>query len=133
MAFKRRQRAVLEQAGLSYSEWTGLHISAQGGARAREVAESIGLTSAGITDLVDRLEARRLVRRAPDPDDRRAIRIELTEAGRRLHTETRRTSLLAFARILGSLSAGEYAALVKGLRAFARVEAAADDRPTAGN
>jgi DNA-binding MarR family transcriptional regulator len=35
-----------------------------------------------ITQLIDRLEADRLVLRAPDPVDRRSIRAELTEEGR---------------------------------------------------
>ena len=40
------------------------------------------LTSAGnMTDVVDKLEARQLVRRVRDPADRRLVRVELTEAG----------------------------------------------------
>ncbi len=37
-----------------------------------------------ITGLVDRLERKSLVERQPDPQDRRVIRVALTEAGRRL-------------------------------------------------
>ena len=39
------------------------------------------LSSAGITSRIDRLERRGLVRRLPDPDDRRGVIIELTELG----------------------------------------------------
>ena len=39
------------------------------------------LSSAGITSRLDRLERRGLVARLPDPDDRRGVIIELTEAG----------------------------------------------------
>jgi DNA-binding MarR family transcriptional regulator len=39
------------------------------------------LSSAGVTSRIDRLERRGLVRRLPDPNDRRGVIIELTEAG----------------------------------------------------
>jgi DNA-binding MarR family transcriptional regulator len=40
-----------------------------------------------ITQLVDRLEAERLVERLPDPADRRSVRAALTPAGRERHAE----------------------------------------------
>lgn len=40
-----------------------------------------------ITQLVDRLEADRLVERLPDPADRRSVRAALTAAGRERHAE----------------------------------------------
>src|SRR5262245_20517917 len=39
------------------------------------------MSSAGITSRVDRLERRDLVRRLPDPDDRRGVIVELTDDG----------------------------------------------------
>ena len=50
----------------------------------RELSRKV-LTSAGnMTDLVDKLEARGLVRRARQKSDRRAVRVELTPVGRDL-------------------------------------------------
>ena len=47
----------------------------------RELGRKV-LTSAGnMTDVVDKLEARGLVRRVRDPADRRLVRVELTEKG----------------------------------------------------
>ncbi|HEU4673537.1 MAG TPA: MarR family transcriptional regulator [Candidatus Limnocylindrales bacterium] len=40
------------------------------------------LSSAGVTSRLDRLERRGLLRRLPDPDDRRGVIVELTEEGR---------------------------------------------------
>jgi DNA-binding MarR family transcriptional regulator len=45
------------------------------------LAEDIGLSSGAMTNRLDRLEAAGLIRRLPDPDDRRALLVELTEAG----------------------------------------------------
>jgi DNA-binding MarR family transcriptional regulator len=39
------------------------------------------LSSAAMTNRIDRLEARRLVERKPDPNDRRSVKISLTEEG----------------------------------------------------
>jgi DNA-binding MarR family transcriptional regulator len=41
----------------------------------------MGLSSGAMTNRLDRLETAGLVRRLPDPSDRRALQIELTEAG----------------------------------------------------
>ena len=50
----------------------------------RELGRKV-LTSAGnMTDVLDKLQARGLVRRVRDPADRRALRVELTAAGRTL-------------------------------------------------
>jgi DNA-binding MarR family transcriptional regulator len=42
------------------------------------------LSSAGMTKRLDRLEQRGLVKRTPEPKDRRAVSIQLTPAGRQL-------------------------------------------------
>jgi DNA-binding MarR family transcriptional regulator len=46
-----------------------------------EIAEATLITKGGITGILDRLEARRLVQRVASRDDRRSIVIELTEKG----------------------------------------------------
>ncbi|MEV0292260.1 MarR family transcriptional regulator [Nocardia sp. NPDC050710] len=67
------------------------------------LADTLMLSRAGMTGRLDRLEAAGLVRRTADAEDRRAIRVVLTEIGRELvdrvvtdHTEneTRMLSVL---------------------------------------
>jgi DNA-binding MarR family transcriptional regulator len=53
-------------------------------ARPNELAAELGTDTAGTTRLLDRLEAKGLLTRSRHPDDRRAIVIELTPAGRAL-------------------------------------------------
>lgn len=50
----------------------------------REIATSLCLDSSTITGILDRMENKGLVMRTPDPDDRRALRVILTEQGSRL-------------------------------------------------
>jgi DNA-binding MarR family transcriptional regulator len=54
-----------------------------GGVRISELQQDVLLTQPGISRLIARLEARGLIERANDPDDKRACRICLTEAGAR--------------------------------------------------
>ena len=49
-----------------------------------KLAESLLVSTGTMTNRLDRLEQRGLVRRLPNPDDRRALDIELTGEGRRL-------------------------------------------------
>ena len=55
--------------------------TAPDGLRITELSDDVLLTQAGISRLVARLESRGLVERVADPDDGRACRIRLTEAG----------------------------------------------------
>lgn len=54
------------------------------GLTAGALAEAAMVTSGAITNRVDRLVAKKLVTREPDPANRRATLIDLTPAGRRL-------------------------------------------------
>jgi DNA-binding MarR family transcriptional regulator len=48
---------------------------------ATELAKASLLTSGAMTTRIDQLEIRELVRREPDPDDRRGVRVRLTKQG----------------------------------------------------
>ena len=50
-----------------------------------ELAQALGIEGATLTRHLDGLEAAGLVRRARDPDDRRAVQVELTDDGAALH------------------------------------------------
>lgn len=69
---------------------------------AGRLAEGMGLSSGAMTNRLDRLEAAGLVRRLPDPDDRRGVLVEPTEAGnaawdRATDAQARREALIASA------------------------------------
>lgn len=50
----------------------------------RELAERLQLRHHSVVELVDRAQAQGLVRRSADPDDARAVRVLLTEAGEQI-------------------------------------------------
>jgi DNA-binding MarR family transcriptional regulator len=70
------------QSGVSLPQYR-LLVSASGRPqRARELAESVGVSRPTLTALVDGLEHAGLIERVPEPTDRRGTRLLLTEAGR---------------------------------------------------
>ena len=52
--------------------------------RVKELAEAVVLSPTAMSRFVDRVETAGYVRREPDPDDRRALQITITDAGRDL-------------------------------------------------
>jgi DNA-binding MarR family transcriptional regulator len=81
----RRQESVFERFGLNRGEAGALSALRVSGPPYQLSPTRLGrglmLSSAGMTSRIDRLERRGLVRRLPDPDDRRGVIIELTEQG----------------------------------------------------
>jgi len=69
--------------------------------------------------LCDRLEATGLLRRVPDPRDRREVRLMLTPAARRLLDELRDRRRAALAEVLGRMTPADQQDLVRALTAFA--------------
>ncbi len=70
---------------LSFSQYLALKkLGVEGPMTAGELARAMRHNPGAFTRILDKLEQLDYLRRAPDPDDRRALRIELTESGRAL-------------------------------------------------
>ncbi len=70
----------------------------------RTLAERCACVRSNITQLVDRLEADKLVLRGDDPRDRRSVRAELTSDGRSRHAAGMRALQKAERELLSRLS-----------------------------
>jgi DNA-binding MarR family transcriptional regulator len=88
----RAMNETLAEFKLDRGEWWLLGALRRSGPPYRKspgkLAEDIGLSSGAMTNRLDRLEAADLIRRLPDPDDRRALQVELTKAGWRAWQDT---------------------------------------------
>jgi DNA-binding MarR family transcriptional regulator len=82
---RRRMDETLADVGLAWSEWEVLgHLRLSGEpyrSSPGELAKHGEVSSGAMTARLDRLEERGFVRRLPDPDDRRGVLVELTDAG----------------------------------------------------
>jgi DNA-binding MarR family transcriptional regulator len=72
-----------------------------------ELGRHLGLDKSSISGLVDRAQRRGLVTRTPSEVDRRAFRVSITEAGRRLAEEGRARFTERIEVLVGSLSDAE--------------------------
>lgn len=79
-AIDRLDAVAAERVGISRNDLRALNMLEHGPIKPRALAEGLGLTTGAVTSLIDRLEGRGLVRRAPDPKDRRGVLVEPTEA-----------------------------------------------------
>ncbi|MGZ5409788.1 MAG: MarR family winged helix-turn-helix transcriptional regulator, partial [Aeromicrobium sp.] len=74
------------------------------------------VTSGTMTNRVDRLVARGLVERSPDPDDRRGVQVRLSPAGRKAVDGALDALLDHEKELLSGLSEAEASALADALR-----------------
>ncbi|MDG9707071.1 MarR family winged helix-turn-helix transcriptional regulator [Streptomyces sp. DH10] len=79
--------------------------------RMADLAERLEVVPRAVTTLVDGLEASGKVRRVPDPVNRRVIRIELTDDGRKALGELRAARRSAAEEILAPLTEEQREAL----------------------
>jgi DNA-binding MarR family transcriptional regulator len=107
--FKRSLEKTVSEHGLSYADWTILGTLSRGGPRrsAGELAEKAELSSGAMTNRLDRLEEGGLVRRVPDPNDRRGVLVELTAKGKRAWNESTGAEAAKEALIAAALSERE--------------------------
>lgn len=86
------------------------------GLTAGQLNRAAMITSGAITNRVDRLTAKGLVQRTPDPDDRRSVRVQLTPAGRDRVDDLLAAHMDNEERLLAALSPEDRSQLVGLLR-----------------
>jgi DNA-binding MarR family transcriptional regulator len=109
----RRVREVdAEAMGISPARASALSVLVFGGARSlTELATAERVTSATMSKLVAAMEAEGLLRRYPDVNDARSIRIEATARGKRILQRGRARRLELLEGLLEGASESEIAAV----------------------
>ncbi len=73
-------RNHIQDLGLSVIEWYVLRaLFAEDGQHASQLASGVGRAATSFTPNLDKLQDKGYIERLPDPNDRRAVRIYLTE------------------------------------------------------
>ena len=96
---------------------------AAGGVRVGEIARNLGVKVPSATELIIKLERAGLARREPDPDDSRAVRVTLTDAGLAAVASANERRNAVMAGVLSSLSDEDRAALAAALPVIGRINA----------
>jgi DNA-binding MarR family transcriptional regulator len=133
-SIQRSVSASLREAARSYSvpltppQLRALEILVEAlratgeGLSLKELSGRMGLAHSTVSGVVDRLEARELVRRTPGRGDRRYVAVELTEAVKDwLREELPSTRLKPLADALAAATRAERAAILEGLATLDRL------------
>jgi DNA-binding MarR family transcriptional regulator len=100
--------AVVRAHGLKPPEWRVLgSLDGDEGSTITGLADLSFMEQSRMTRLVERMEAKGLVRRAADPHDRRRVRVFYTDAGRALATRLIAAAKAHEARVLDLLPPAE--------------------------
>ncbi len=115
-----RLEAVLSCHGLSLAKMAVLEKLAKAGdpMALGTLSEKLGCVKSNVTQLVDRLEADKLVHRVPDAQDRRSIHAAITEGGRQRYLAGRRSLEEMQNQVLECLSEADRDELARLLRCF---------------
>lgn len=114
---RHQSREALEPLHVSPSHGRALSVLMRHGPmRPGALAERLRIAARSATEVVDDLEERGLVARAPDPADRRATLVSLTEAGTAAGEAIRAARQAGAERFFGSLSEADRADLTRILR-----------------
>lgn len=115
----RRLNALARGSDLTPSQLSTLGVIArEGPIRLSDLADAESMNPTMLSRVVAALDEAGLVRRRPDPEDRRAGLLEVTAAGRRTHDRLRAERGRVLAAGLESLSASQVAAVEAALPAL---------------
>jgi len=98
---------------LTFSQYITLKTLGSGRAGVTELARAAQLHPGAMPRLLDRLEAQGLVDRVVDPQDRRAVHVDLTAAGRALWADIRDCGRRVHDSALHGLDDAERAQLIE--------------------
>ena len=121
----------LKKSCLGSSDFRVLEVLQQKGALpVNTIGPKVHLTTGSISVAIDRLEARQLVKRKDDAEDRRVRLVELTAKGRSLIAKAFEQHAAVMEEAAGGLTSGERAKLVMLLKKLGK---SADERKTQGH
>lgn len=121
-ALARSGPQPLFDSGLTMQQWRVLLLLAGDGPIPHgDLAQSLGVGLATVTGLVDRLVARDLAQRAPDPNDRRVRLVSLSTEGAALLERVDTAGQELRARMLSAVDLDALRGLERGLAALRAV------------
>jgi len=81
-----------------------------------EIMRAVLLTSGGMSNLLERMEKKKLIRRLQDPDDRRGVMVKLTEKGKQIIDAAMKDHVQVDKDLISSLDSGDCTKLEKLLK-----------------
>lgn len=115
---RRQFSQLVEPHGISLQQYNVLRIlrgAGKTGTPTLDIADRMIEMTPGVTRLLDKLEAKKLVRRERCPEDRRQVLCWITDSGLRLLAELDKPLATAGVKCMEPLSGAEQQALIRTL------------------
>ena len=107
---------ALAAHGVSLPQWQVVaNVKWQGAMTQAALAEHIGMHAAGVSRLLDGLEAEGLIRRVADPDDRRSVNVRLSAKGEAWYRRIHVAPMTELHAVMSRLNSAEQAVLERML------------------
>jgi len=128
-----RLRAARDVLGVGSTEISALfYLFTEGTSTPTELAARLQITTASVTELVERLGRAGLARRAPHPHDRRKVVLSLTDAAQRQVGEMFERIAVSTARCTSLLDGDERETVLRFLHDLALAYSATSPTPQVG-
>lgn len=115
-AMKREFERAARPHKLTLTQWRVLgHLHREGDARQTDLGQAINVSPMTISDVAERLELAGLLRREIDPDDSRAKRLVLTQAGTSVILKMQTVADGVFDKALAGIPASDVDTLTRAL------------------
>jgi DNA-binding MarR family transcriptional regulator len=119
--YEECNRVCVSQLGVTTSQaYTLLALPARQSLTMNELSDAMGLAGSTMTRMVDQLVTKALVRREPDEDDRRVVRVALTPRGKEVRSTLRQLLDTFFGQALDRIPAEEHASILHSLERLNR-------------
>jgi DNA-binding MarR family transcriptional regulator len=123
--FSRMYAQMLIRIDLTLPQYTLLYqLMLLGAVSMTEVSSHLGITKPAVTNLVDRLEEKKFLKRVPHTEDRRVILLEILPKGKKAITEIQGRSLDLLLKAYDQFTGKEHQAIS---RFYATVSKVMDD------
>ena len=113
---------LMQNSGLTFPQLSVISIlSKHGKQKVSEISEKMGLSDSTVSGILDRLEQKNMIERKRNKDDRRVVKIYLSEGSRKICHNFHQKKEKYFAQLLKKLTEKEIKEVIKGLEILNRV------------
>ena len=120
--FSRMYTQLLNRNDLTYPQYTLLYqLMLLGAASMTEISDRLKITKPAVTNLVDRLEEKRFLKRVPSVKDRRVIQLAILPKGKKVITEIQGQSLSLLLKAYDQFNGNEHHVISRFYAAVSKV------------
>ena len=110
-------RVCVEELGVTVSQgYILLALPDTGSVTMNDLSVRMRLANSTMTRMADQLIQKRMITREPDPEDRRIVRVRLTEQGQDVKIRLKRAMQDLFSQILEDIPEGEREQIIHSLK-----------------